>query len=75
MLYKKYHRNYIKQLKKGVKFKFSFYNHEEMVVEVVVEPYYDKAFWRRNICLIDSEHHNLALVSSEGQLIGDIHVV
>lgn len=37
MLYKKYHRNYVSQFKKGVKVKFMY---NDMIYEVVKEPYY-----------------------------------
>ena len=46
MLYKKYHRNYIRQFKKGTKFKFFMYEYnscrKERVCEIDVEPFIEK---------------------------------
>ena len=39
MLYKKYHRNYIRKFKKG--FRYKFVNPRGMVCEVNVEPFID----------------------------------
>ena len=49
-MYKKYHRSYVSQFKKGVKFKF-FYKHRELKCEVVVEPSY-----------INSTHIDIAVI-------------
>lgn len=71
MLYKKYHRNFVKQFKKGVRFRFSFYKKEEMVCKVNVEPYYDETFCRRNIRITGSNTmgvYDLILVFPDGQL-------
>ena len=71
MLYKKYHRNFVKQFKKGVRFRFSFYKQKEMVCKVNVEPYYDETFCRRNIRITGINTngvYNLILVFTEGRL-------
>lgn len=78
MLYKKYHRNFVKQFKKGVRFRSSFYK-QPVVCEIDVEPYYDGWFWRRNIRITGNNtntgtKYNFVLVRSGGQL-PDINVV
>lgn len=37
MLYKKYHRDFVKQFKKGAKFRHTFSNGTEAIVEVIKE--------------------------------------
>lgn len=39
MLYKKYHRNFIRKFKKGVKFRYEGYKGFSRIFEVVIEPY------------------------------------
>lgn len=58
MLYKKYHRNFVKQFKKGVK--FNIISEEE----VMREPWYDKV--NKTICMTGSKYGGWNLVSSDG---------
>ena len=41
MLYKKYHRNYVRQFKKGIKFSYKTYNNEICKDIVRIEPFYN----------------------------------
>ena len=59
MLYKKYHRNFVRQFKKGTKFTEFDYKTYRDVVEI--EPYYDYG----NIC-INGNRYYLILVHSDG---------
>lgn len=38
MLYKKYHRNFVKQFKIGAKFKYIFSNGTEVIIKVIKKP-------------------------------------
>ena len=41
MLYKKYHRSYVSQFKKGTKYKFKYSPHEDAIKDIVwIEPRY-----------------------------------
>lgn len=71
MLYKKYHKNFVRQFKKGVKFKTSDLGYK--VVEIVVNEAY--IFWDGVIC-IDSEKGRSRLIPfDDGKLNVDIYVV
>jgi len=64
MLYKKYHRNFVKQFKIGAKFRWSGSDRPYMVE---VEPFYSKG----NNCIEVSPGHYLwwKLIKSNGKLI------
>lgn len=67
MLYKKYHRNFVRQFKKGVKFSYKTYN--KVYKDIVErEPYYDGRYWRRNIRITGSKN-DLFLIFPSGQLV------
>ena len=50
MLYKKYHRNFVKRFKKGVKFRFDGYSGFK---EVVIEPFTVSYRLYRNVSRVD----------------------
>lgn len=50
MLYKKYHRNFVKQFKKGVKFRCNDYNGFK---EVIIEPFIVSYKLYRNVSRVD----------------------
>lgn len=74
MLYKKYHRNYIKQFKRGARFKLSFYKRDsdtfavEKITEelqILKEPYVDSV---QQICIniLGDREFSYAIVNSNG---------
>ena len=71
MLYKKYHRNFVKRFKKGVKFGYGR-EPEEYVYVVRKEPWCDLTFWNGNpqirIRIIDSGHGSWILISQNGSI-------
>ena len=67
MLYKKYHRNFVRQFKNGVKYSYKDYNNVYKDI-VEREPYYDGRDWRRNIRITGSKN-DLFLIFPGGQLV------
>lgn len=67
MLYKKYHRFYVRQFKKGAWFRYKDYNNVYKDI-VEREPYYDGRYWRRNIRITGSKN-DLFLIFPSGQLV------
>ena len=71
MLYKKYHRNFVRQFKKGTKIKSADLGYK--VVETVIEEAY--IFWDGVIC-IDCEKSRHGLIPfDDGKLNVGIYVV
>lgn len=68
MLYKKYHRNFVKQFKKGVKFKWSGISSGIGIVKK--EPYYNYAIY-----VTDSKHGLWNLVNLGGEINKYLYVV
>lgn len=77
MLYKKYHRNYIKQFREGAKFKSSFYKRDpdtfavEKItkeLQVLKKPYIDSV---QQICIniLGDREFSYAIVNSNGLII------
>lgn len=68
MLYKKYHRNFIREFKKGTVFRWNMFrcNGSRKVDIVRREPYYDNI--NRWICVTGSKY-DLVLITDGGQLI------
>lgn len=72
MLYKKYHRNFIRQFKKGTKVKYRYDNGTETIIgKVITEPYYVGG----TIRIIVSKSKSRTLVMPSGQLIDNINVI
>lgn len=78
MLYKKYHRNYIKQFREGAKFKSSFYKRDpdtfavEKItkeLQVLKKPYIDSV---QQICIntniLGDREFSFAIVYSNGKI-------
>ena len=68
MLYKRYHRNFVKQFKKGTRFDRTTCSAWD---RVKVEPY----VFDRKIYIIDLSPCFVILVDSDGKLIKDINVI
>jgi len=68
MLYKKYHRSYVSQFKKGVKFRYKEYSAE--VVEV--EPYFKVDFHEIHV---NGDKYRWILVYSIGRIERNIKVI
>lgn len=66
MLYKKYHRSYVSQFKKGVEFRYK--SHKCVVTR---EPYY----YNEMIYVIDSESGRWELVFCNGKISKCLYVV
>lgn len=49
MLYKKYHRSYVSQFKKGFRFMSNYINNKKEICEVVGEPFINEFFININI--------------------------
>lgn len=60
MLYKKYHRSYVSQFKKGVKFNIL------SVEAVLYEPWYDNV--NKAVCISGSRYGYWTLVYSDGKI-------
>ena len=84
MLYKKYHRNYVRQFKKGVKFRFNGFNGsrinraKEPILSVVFDPFVGicvgnrgHRFWGYNVS-IDVD---ICIIYPDGKLSNDISIV
>lgn len=75
MLYKKYHRNLVKQFKKGTKFKYSYSPHEDAMLDIVwKEPYY----FKHNNCIeVQGKYDStwLVLIWSRGMIEPGIKIV
>lgn len=79
MLYKKYHRDFVKQFKRGSRFKFTFSNSTEAIIEVIKEqpiieftlmgekPYISTEYTR--ITVGTDKNFGLPLVYWNGQLV------
>ena len=68
MLYKKYHRNFVKQFKKGTKFRW---NTEELSVETVtIEPHF--VF---HVIYVGGDKYRWILVYSHGNIEQSIKVI
>ena len=65
MLYKKYHRNFVRQFKKGIVFKWN-----RSLSVVMKEPYYDN----KDIFVTDKKYYSWILVSRDGSINRDIKV-
>lgn len=70
MLYKKYHRNFVKQFKKGTKFRYCHGGTKHIVER---EPYYDGIF--KGIRMTSGRYSGWNLIFPDGQLVVDIDVV
>ena len=64
MLYKKYHRNFVKQFKIGARFKFTFSNGTEAINEVIKKP---KALLR--MVELEADDGFFAIVDMKGRTI------
>ena len=77
MLYKKYHRNFVKRFRKGVKYRYNDYV-ENIIDEVIIEPFiYWCSITRYKYCWIELERPNgyLKLIDEKGRFNKYIHVV
>ena len=68
MLYKKYHRNYVSQFKKGTKFRWNTENSEV----VVIEPYFSNDYHEIHISDVK---YGWVLVFSGGKINKNLYVV
>ena len=81
MLYKKYHRNYVRQFKKGVKFRFNrfrIYRAEEPILSVVFDPFISicpgprgYGFWGFNVSI----NVDICIIELDGKLSNNISIV
>lgn len=75
MLYKKYHRSYVRQFKKGTKVKYRYRcdnGTETIIGKVIIEPFiYRSSITRRKYCWIELELPDgyLKLIDDKGIII------
>lgn len=73
MLYKKYHRDFIRQFKKGVKFVF---NKEGILAEVIKEPYiYQNDSSSPQAILLEDKLYTWNLLIFNGRIFKDLYVI
>lgn len=76
MLYKKYHRNFVRKFKKGTKFEYIEGRGPGIKFTVSIEPYSDWRYWKGIGIRIKTSGENLwNLVYPEGQLEEDIYAI
>lgn len=72
MLYKKYHKNYVSQFKKGTKFSYKTYNNEIYKDTVRVEPFYKDI---QNKCIhMTGKKYGWTLVYCNGRVDYEIKI-
>ena len=72
MLYKKYHRNFVRQFKKGTKIKYRYKEGTETIERVVTKPFiYRSSIKRKKYCWIELELSNgyLKIIDDKGRKI------
>lgn len=72
MLYKKYHRNYIRQFKKGAKVTYKNNSQYEVVEIVIKEPF---IFWDGVICVECEKSRHRLIPFYDGKLNIGVYVV
>ena len=80
MLYKKYHRSYVRQFKKGTKVKYRYDNGTKTIIgKVIIEPFiYRSSITRRKYCWIELELPDgfLKIIDETGRkLTGNVEAV
>jgi len=73
MLYKKYHRNFVKQFKKGVKFKLS--KESNYIHITITDPFIDLIFGEPYVTVRIGEATLFELVYISGRLTGSYYVI
>ena len=80
MLYKKYHRNFVRKLKKGTKIEIYsndiyIYTNHFINSEVVKEPFIEYGYFSVGISMIDSKNYKWIVVYYSGRINHDVKAI
>ena len=82
MLYKKYHRSYVRQFKRGVKFRFNGSRANEPILSVVFNPFIGicishvgHRYWGYNVSINVAVGADICIIEPDGKLSNKISIV